>query len=126
MTAVAARDRWLFLTPEVESQLPAAVAALRAALDEPGPGEAEEAELVERMILEGGYPDWLAYLAERRALLERYLDAIGPDALAELVAYVLNEQHMLSLTVPGGGAAAEAERGRVRELLHQAAGPDAR
>ena len=126
MTAVAARDRWLFLTPEVESQLPAAVAALRAALDEPGPGEAEEAERVERMILEGGYADWLAYLAERRALLERYLDAVGPDALAELVAYVLNEQYMLSLTVPGGGAAADTERRRVRELLHQAAGPDAR
>lgn len=125
MTAVAARDRWLFLTPEVEAQLPAAVAALRAALDEPGPGELEEADLVERIILGGGYAEWLAYLAERRELLERYVNRIGPDALAALVAQVLNEQHMLSLTVPGGGAA-EAERVRAGELLRRTSGPDAR
>ncbi|MGN6379636.1 MAG: hypothetical protein ACTHNU_11845 [Gaiellales bacterium] len=125
MTAVAARDRWLFLTPEVEAQLPAAVAALRAALDEPGPGELEEADLVERIILGGGYAEWLAYLAERRELLERYVNRIGPDALAALVAQVLNEQHMLSLTVPGGGAA-EPERVRAGELLRRTSGPDAR
>jgi hypothetical protein len=32
MTAVAAGDRWLFLTPEVEALLPDAAAALAAAL----------------------------------------------------------------------------------------------
>ena len=56
------RDRWLFLTPEGESQLPAAVAAMRAALDEPAGGERAEIERVERIILHGSYADWLAYL----------------------------------------------------------------
>ncbi len=126
MTATAAADRWLFLTPEVEAQLPAAVAALRAALEEPGNGELEEIDQVEGLILHGDYAGWLAYLADRRGLLERYLARFGPDPLAGLVAAVLNEQHMLSLTVPGGGGLAEQERRRVRELLQQAVGPDAR
>jgi len=126
VTAVAERDRWLFLTPEVEAQLPAAVAALRAALEEPGNGELEEAGEVEGLILRGDYAGWLAYLADRRGLLERYLARFGPDALAALVAAVLNEQHMLGLTVPGGGGLAERERQRAAELLRRAAGPDAR
>jgi hypothetical protein len=126
VTAIAGRDRWLFLTPEVEAQLPAAVAALRAALEEPGNGELQEADQVEQLILHGDYAGWLAYLAERRGLLERYLERFGPDALAALVAAVLNEQHMLALTVPGGGGLAEAERLRTGQLLREAAGPDAR
>lgn len=126
MTAAAAADRWLFLTPEVEAQLPAAVAALRAALEEPGNGELEEIDQVEQLILHGDYAGWLAYLADRRGLLERYLDRFGPDPLAGLVAAVLNEQHMLGLTVPGGGGLAERERRRMGELLRQAVGPGAR
>src|SRR5689334_25100954 len=83
------RDRWLFLTPEGESQLPAAVAALRAALDEAGGGEADESAQVERIVLQGGYADWLAYLRDRRGLLERYLARFGADALAGHVVDVL-------------------------------------
>ncbi len=36
MTETPVRDRWLFLTPEAEAELPSAVAALAAALGEPG------------------------------------------------------------------------------------------
>jgi hypothetical protein len=120
------RDRWLFLTPEGESQLPAAVAALRAALDEPSGGEAVEADHVERIVLTGGYADWLAYLRARRGLLERYLDRFGPDALAGHVVDVLWNHYLLALTVPGSEPAVDAERDRVQALLHRIHGPDAR
>jgi hypothetical protein len=120
------RDRWLFLTPEGESQLPAAVAALRAALDEASGGEAVEADHVERIVLSGTYADWLAYLRARRALLERYLDRFGPDALAGHVVDVLWNHYLLALTVPGEEPAVDAERDRVQALLHRIHGPDAR
>ena len=120
------RDRWLFLTPEGESQLPAAVAALRAALDEPGGDEAAETEVVERIILHAGYADWLAYLRDRRALLERYLDRCGPDALAGHVVDVLWNHYLLALTVPGEEPLVDAERDRVQALLRRIHGPDAR
>jgi hypothetical protein len=120
------RDRWLFLTPEGESQLPAAVAALRAALDEPSGGEGAEADHVERIILHGGYADWLAYLRDRRALLERYLDRCGPDALAGHVVDVLWNHYLLALTVPGEEPLVDAERDRVQALNRRIHGPDAR
>lgn len=120
------RDRWLFLTPEGESQLPAAVAALRAALDEPQGDEASEAARVERIILDGGYADWLAYLRDRRGLLERYLERFGADALAGHVVDVLWNHYLLALTVPGEEPAVDAERDRVEALLHRIHGPHAR
>lgn len=125
-TAQDRRDRWLFLTPEGESQLPAAVTALRAALDEPDGDAAPEADRVERIILNGGYADWLAYLRDRRALLERYVDRFGPDALAGHVVDVLWNHYLLALTVPGEEPAVDAERDRVEGLLHRILGPDAR
>jgi hypothetical protein len=120
------RDRWLFLTPEAEAELPAAVAALHAGLGEASGGADGEAAQVERLVVHGRYPDWLAYLGERRALLERYLDRVGADALAGHVATVLHEQSMLGLTVPGRGPRAEDERRRTAELLRRAVGPGAR
>jgi hypothetical protein len=120
------RDRWLFLTPEGESQLPAAVAALRAALDEPAGGERAEIERVEHIVLHGSYADWLAYLRERRQLLEPYLERFDADALAGLVVDVLWNHYLLALTVPGEEPVVDAERDRVQRLLHRIHGPDAR
>jgi hypothetical protein len=120
------RDRWLFLTPEGESQLPSAVAALRAALDEGAGGEQAETERVERIVLQGSYADWLAYLRERRELLERYVERFEADALAGLVVDVLWNHYLLALTVPGEEPVVEAERDRVQALLHRIHGPDAR
>jgi hypothetical protein len=120
------RDRWLFLTPEGESQLPAAVAAMRAALDDGGGGEEAETARVEWIVLHGSYADWLAYLRERRELLARYLERFEPDALAGLVVDVLWNHYLLALTVPGEEPAVDAERDRVRALLHRIHGPDAR
>jgi hypothetical protein len=125
-SAADRRDRWLFLTPEGESRLPSAVTALRAALDEAGGDADTEADRVERIILGGGYADWLGYLREQRALLERYVDRFGPDALAGHVVDVLWNHYLLALTVPGEEPAVDAERDRVERLLHRILGPDAR
>jgi hypothetical protein len=124
--SVNAADHWLFLTPEGESQLPPAVAALRAALDEPERDEADEEALVEGIILHGGYADWLAYLRDRRGLLERYVARFGPDALAGHVVDVLWNHYLLALTVPGREPEVAAERDRVQALLHRIHGPHAR
>jgi hypothetical protein len=126
MTETDVRDRWLFLTPEAEAELPPAVAALAAALDERGRGEAEEAQTVEEIVTDGGYGDWLDYMRSRRILLERYLDRVGPDALAAHVAEVLNNHWLLALTVPGREADAADERSRAAALLRTLKGPTAR
>jgi hypothetical protein len=120
------RDRWLFLTPEGEAQLPGAVAALRAALEEGGGDAGAEERRVERIILHGAYADWLGYLRQRRELLERYVERIGPDALAGHVVDVLWNHYLLALTVPGEEPAVAAERDRVQALLHRIRGPEAR
>lgn len=126
MTHTDVRDRWLFLTPEAEAELPTAVAALAAALDEAGRGESEETRAVEEIVTEGGYGDWLGYMRARRILLERYLDRVGADALAGHVVEVLNNHWLLALTVPGRESEAAAERARVAELLRRVKGPSAR
>jgi hypothetical protein len=119
MAEAPARDRWLFLTPEAEAELPAAVAALAAALDEPDRGAGEEEARLEAIIVRGRYRDWLEYLRERRTLLERYVDRVGEDALAGHVADVLMNHWLLALTVPGHEADAEIERSRVADVLRR-------
>ena len=119
MTETPVRDRWLFLTPESEAVLPSAVAALAAALGEPGRSEEAERAALERIVVEGGYWEWLAYLRERRLLLERYVDRTGADPLSELVADVLENHWLLALTVPGEEDAAETERSRIGELVRR-------
>jgi hypothetical protein len=119
MTQTPVHDRWLFLTPESEAVLPSAVAALAAAMGEPGRSEEAERAALERIVVEGGYGEWLAYLRERRMLLERYVEAQGTDALSELVADVLMNHWLLALTVPGEEEAAEAERSRLADLVRR-------
>ena len=51
MTETPVRDRWLFLTPEAEAELPSAVAALAAALGEPGRAEEDERSSLERIVV---------------------------------------------------------------------------
>jgi hypothetical protein len=119
MTQTPVHDRWLFRTPESEAVLPSAVAALAAAMGEPGRSEEAERATLERIVVEGGYGEWLAYLRERRMLLERYVEAQGTDALSELVADVLMNHWLLALTVPGEEEAAEAERSRLADLVRR-------
>ena len=122
MTQTPVRDRWLFLTPESEAVLPSAVAALAAALGEPGRSESDERAALERIVVEGGYGEWLAYLRDRRMLLERYVERQGADALSALVADVLMNHWLLALTVPGEEEAAETERSRMGDLVRRMGG----
>ena len=119
MTETPVRDRWLFLTPESEAVLPSAVAALAAALGEQGRDERDERTALERIVLRGGYAEWLAYLRERRMLLERYVDRHGPDPLATHVADVLMNHWLLALTVPGQEEPADAERALLADLVRR-------
>jgi hypothetical protein len=119
MTETPVRDRWLFLTPESEAVLPSAVAALGAALGEPGWAEESERAALERIVVHSGYAEWLAYLRERRLLLERYVDRLGADTLSAHVAAVLENHWLLALTVPGQEEGAEAERSRIGELVRR-------
>jgi len=119
MTETPVRDRWLFLTPEAEAELPPAVAALSAALGERGRAEEDERATLESIVVDSGYPEWLAYLRERRSLLERYIDRHGEDALSRHVADVLMNHWLLALTVPGQEDAAETERSRVGAIVER-------
>ncbi len=119
MTETPVRDRWLFLTPEAEAELPSAVAALAAALGEQGRAEEDERSSLERIVVDGGYPEWLAYLRDRRKLLERYVDRQGEDALSRHVADVLMNHWLLALTVPGQEPEAETERSRVGAIVRK-------
>jgi hypothetical protein len=123
MTGTPVRDRWLFLTPEAEAELPSAVAALAAALGEPGRAEGDERAALEGIVVHGGYREWLAYLRERRTLLERYVDRHGGDALAGHVADVLMNHWLLALTVPGQEDEADTERSRVRAIVRKLGEP---
>ena len=117
MAETPVRDRWLFLTPESEAVLPSAVAALAAALGEQGRNERDERAALERIVVRGGYGEWLAYLRERRMLLERYVDRHGLDPLAAHVADVLMNHWLLALTVPGQEESADAERAHLADLV---------
>jgi hypothetical protein len=119
MTDTPVRDRWLFLTPESEAVLPSAVAALAAALGERGRAERDERSALEGIVVHGGYREWLAYLRERRMLLERYVDRHGADPLAAHVADVLMNHWLLALTVPGQEDEADAERARMADLMRR-------
>jgi hypothetical protein len=118
---VGAGDRWLFLTPEPESVLPAAVAALAAALGEEQAHADEEAERLEGIVTDGRFGDWLGYLRARRALLERYVERFGPDPLASHVAGVLENHYLLALSLPGDDPALDDERRRVSALARRLA-----
>jgi hypothetical protein len=95
------------------------VAALAAALGEPGRAEGDERSSLEAIVLEGGYRQWLAYLRDRRQLLERYVERHGTDALSDHVADVLMNHWLLALTVPGEEADAETERSRVGAIVRR-------
>lgn len=112
----AQRDAWLSLTPEPESELPQAVATLRA--QGPPTREAVRAETdrIERLVLRGDERRWLAYLGEVVALVEGAAPP-GPAGQARAIAaeVVLNH-HMLLLGLPGDGAErAAADRAKLSE-----------
>jgi hypothetical protein len=102
-------DAWLFLTPEVEREVPRLCAELGLA------DEAREARRVEELVLHGSEESWFAYLRERRRSLEAAaLDA--PPAAAERLALVLLEQYLLAPSLRPPDARDDDERRRLAAL----------
>ena len=110
MRLIHGDDRWLFLTPEIEREVPGLVAAL-------GLGRAEaEQERIERLIHRGGIDDWFAYLRGCRARLERA--EVGEDLqpVAERLKAVLREQYLLVPALREDEEHDAPERRRLEEL----------
>ena len=110
MRLIHGDDRWLFLTPEIEREVPGLVAAL-------GVGDAQsEQERIERLIHRGGIDDWFAYLRHCRALLERAEVDEECQPLAERLAAVLREQYLLVPALREDEEHDAPERRRLEEL----------
>jgi len=85
----AGADRWLFLTPEVEREVP----GLLDRLDQ-GARTMEERR-IEELIHHGTVGSWFGYLRDCRARLERAAGSGGDPAAARRLALVLREQYLL-------------------------------
>jgi hypothetical protein len=103
-------DRWLFLTPEIEREVPGLLARI-------GEGdEAQEAARIEGLVHHGGIDEWFTYLRDVRARLERA--RIGPARVAdaERLAAVLREQYLLVPALREDEERDAPERRRLEEL----------
>lgn len=100
------RAAWLSVTPELERELPLAVATLRSR--GPAGSAAVESERVriEGLLLRGGQRRWIAYLHQVIGLIDDCQGVSEPhvdDQRARAVA-VLENHHNLLLGLPGRGA----------------------
>lgn len=103
-------DRWLFLTPEVEREVPELLERL-------GEGRAaEEQARIEAMVHRGSIGGWFGYLRECRRRLERAVDAHGDDETSRRLAAVLREQYLLVPALRDEGPFDQAERRRLEEI----------
>ena len=111
MRLIRSDDRWLFLTPEIEREVPGLVAALRI-----GDAGAEQ-ERIERLIHRGGIDDWFAYLRSCRSRLERAEVEEEMRPVAERLAAVLREQYLLVPSLREDEVHDAPERRRLEELV---------
>ncbi|MDX6553390.1 MAG: hypothetical protein QOH74_1878 [Gaiellales bacterium] len=103
-------DRWLFLTPEVEREVP----VLLERLDE---GRAEYEQMrIERMIHHGTIAGWFAYLRDCRQRLEHAATARPDDEALARLAAVLREQYLLVPALRDEDPLDETEQRRLEEL----------
>ena len=111
MRIIRGDDRWLFLTPEIEREVPSLLAAL-------GAGDADvEAGRIEQLIHDGRMQDWFDYLRDCRARLEAAAVTGEQAASAERLAAVLREQYLLAPALRDDEAHDAPERRRLEELL---------
>ena len=82
-------DGWLFLTPEVEREVPSLVDALHQ-----GAADAE-AQRIERLIHRGSMGTWFQYLRDVRGRLEQGVSAGADPELSRRLALILREQYLL-------------------------------
>jgi hypothetical protein len=104
------RDVWLFLTPEVEREVPGLLASLDLG------AEAVEQDRIETLVHRGGIEGWFAYLRDVRSRLERAA-ALRPEAEAvRRLALVLREQYLLVPSIREERPADLSELERLEEL----------
>jgi hypothetical protein len=103
-------DALLFLTPEVEREVPRLCAELGLA------DERREARRVEELVLHGSEESWFAYLRERRRSLEQAAAVDAAPAAAERLALVLLEQYLLAPSLRPPDARDDDERRRLAAL----------
>ncbi len=109
MRLIRGDDRWLFLTPEVEREVPALLEAI-------GQGEAAvEQRRIDRLIASCTIAGWFAYLRDCRARLELAAADADPAAVARLAA-VLREQYLLVPALRPDEPDDEPEQQRLKEL----------
>lgn len=114
------RASWLSVTPEPERELPEAVATLRRGAPASAETIAQEAALIEALVLRGRERRWDSYLHDVLSLIDQRADDAGPHvARARAVAIaVISNHHNLLLALPGRGAGrTESDRRRLSELL---------
>ncbi len=101
MTAGEATDRWLFLTPEVEKEVPALVSALLGDLVALGDADA-----------------WFVALRALRSLLDAAVLAGADRRRVGRLAAILLEQYLLAPSVVALDARDEAERRHLTALVN--------
>jgi hypothetical protein len=105
-----ADDRWLFLTPEVEREVPVLLERL-------GESTAEHERMrIERMIHHGTIEGWFAYLRDCRQRLEHAAAEHRDDPASARLAAVLREQYLLVPALREEEPLDEPERRRLEEL----------
>ena len=113
------RAVWLSITPEPESELPAAVATLRSGATATDGEVAAEAGRIARLIMRSGQRQWLRYLHGVLVLVESRAGSPDPAVRRAVVraAAVLSNHHNLLLALPGAGARLTADdRARLDRL----------
>jgi hypothetical protein len=113
------RDAWLSLTPEPESDLPRALATLRAGGAPSQDGVEAERARAEGLVLRGSRRRWLAWL--REGLLAAEEAAPGPEveAAREVVLDVIANHHALVRGLPGDSERAIEDDQALLERLDQ-------
>ncbi len=109
-TYPAGRDAWLFLTPEVEREVPALMDALSQARAD------TELDRIEHLVTDGSIRSWFDYLRECRQRLELAVAEGGDEAAARRLAAVLREQYLLVPALRPEEPSDEPERRRLEEL----------
>ncbi len=114
------RVPWLSITPEPERELPAAVATLRRGRLAAYEAIAEEAGVIEQLVLHGNERRWDGYLHDVVSLIDQRAGDDDPDVAQarEVAIAVISNHHNLLLALPGRGASrTESDRRRLSELL---------
>jgi hypothetical protein len=85
---------WLSITPEPESELPRAIATLRAGGPPPAELVERETARAEALVLRGSRRAWQRYLAEALALADSSTDPAVRDARALARDVVHNHENL--------------------------------